>query len=332
MTFVPRYLLIISALFILPALSRADGEKNSYSAGLQLSVSKQTLAGIKTQPLVSAHYQPEFQAIAQVVDLQPLLNLREQYFNAQTEVESASAALALVQQASNRVQELYRHGVSSKRQLQDQQLADSAAHARVTSSQYRLQSINDNLAANWGETLSHWAKDSNNHDFESLINGRQALLLISLPAGLALPKNVKEIAVNATGNRQTPQMAVLIANAPQGSELSQGETYFFKTSRTKLRTGMRLSAWVATLGQLLTGFVIPASALMWHAGLATIYLKTAPEQFQRYTFTHFQPIAEGYFVAEPFPANAEVVVTGGQILLSQEFQGLIPVEDDGDDE
>jgi hypothetical protein len=336
------YLLLASILFAQPAIIWANTEKpaqtqpadngtDKHPAPVQLSQPKQALADLQTQPLIGSHYQPEFQASAQVVDLQPLLNLREQYFTAQTEVQGATTALALVQQVIKRTHELYRNGINSQRQLQEQQMAHSTAQARLNSSQYRLQSINDNLTANWGSTLSAWAKTSGNNEFASLINGQQALLLLSLPAGQTLPKETKQIAVDPTGDRQTPQPAQLISNAPQGSELSQGETYFFKTSRAKLRTGMRLSAWITKPGQALTGFVIPASALIWHAGLATIYIKIAPEQFQRLSFTHYYPVAQGYFVAATFPANAEIVTIGAQVLLSQEFRGLIPAEDDGDD-
>lgn len=323
---------------IAPATQSSETRKNeadevSHSSDLvQLSIAKQAVAGIKTQTPVSSHYQSEMQASAIVVDIQPLLNLREQFFAAQTEYQSATAALSLVQQAIQRTQELYRNGVNSKRQVQEQQIAHTAAQTRVTSSQYRLQSINDNLTANWGNTLSSWAKENHHNALTGIINGQQALLLISLPAGHTLPVGVKEIAVDPDGERQTPQLAQWIANAPQGSELSQGETYFFRTSRAKLRTGMRLSAWIAKPDQTLTGFNVTSSAVIWHAGLATIYVKTAPEYFKRLSLSAYHPIAHGYFVADPLPANTEVVTAGAQTLLSYEFQSLIPAEDnDGDD-
>ncbi|MCX7088677.1 MAG: hypothetical protein NTV00_11560 [Methylococcales bacterium] len=299
---------------------------------VQLSLAQQTVAGLKTQVLLSSHYLPEVHVSANVLDIQPLLTLREQYFSAQIENQSANTALTFTQQAIARTQELYRNGVNSQRQVQEQQMASGAIQARVSNSHARLQSINDQLMANWGITLSNWAKDPQNSDFARFINGQQALLLISLPAGHSLPKGLSHIDVDPNGERQSPQQAQFIASAPQGSELSQGETYFFKTSRRNLRTGMRLSAWMAKPDKALTGFTIPASALIWHGGEATIFLKTAPEHFTRLLLKQYYPIAQGYFVAEALPANAEVVVTGAQLLLSHAFRALIPAEDgDGDD-
>lgn len=324
--------LLFYCLFTYALLGKAAVDADDLAVStLRLSQAKQTLAGIKTQPLTPSQYQPELQATARVVDLQALLMLREQYFAAQTEVQSANAALALIQQAVNRTRALYQNGVNSKRQLQEQQITQSAAQARVTSSQYRLQSINDTLTTQWGSTLSAWAKANGNKAFSALVDGQQALLLVSAPVGLASLKN-KQIVVSASGDRQAPQLASFIAAAPQGGELNQGETYFFKTERANLRTGMRLSAWIAKPQQLLTGFTIPSTALIWHTGQATLYIKTAPEQFQRVTVTDYHPISQGYYVTADFPEHAEVVSIGAQTLLSEELHGMIPEEDaDGDD-
>lgn len=324
--------LLFYCLFTYALLGKAGVDTDGLAVStLTLSQAKQTLAGIKTQPLTHSQYQPELQATAQVVDLQSLLMLREQYFAAQTEAQSANAALALIQQTVNRTRELYQNGVNSKRQLQEQQITQSAAQARVTSSQYRLQSINDHFATQWGSTLSAWAKTDGNQAFSELVSGQQALLLVSVPVGLAPLKN-KPIVVSASGDRQTPQSASFIANAPQGGGVNQRETYFFKTARTNLRTGMRLSAWIAKPQQLLTGFTIPSAALIWHAGQAMIYIKTAPEQFQRVMVTDYYPISQGYYVTADFPEHTEVVGVGAQTLLSQELRGMIPEEDaDGED-
>ncbi|MEQ1636434.1 MAG: hypothetical protein ABL903_07060 [Methylococcales bacterium] len=298
---------------------------------IRLSLAKQAIAGLQTQALVSSHYQTELQATASVIDIQPLLNLREQYFAVQTEVESANSALTLSRQAIIRTQELYRSGVNSQRQMQEQQLAHNAIEARLTASRYRLQSINDTLNTSWGSTLSVWVKTANHPEFNSFINGQQALLLISMPAGCSL-KGITQIVVDPNSERHAPQTATFIANAPLGSELSQGETYFFKAQRVKLRTGMRLSAWISKPEQLLSGYFIPASALIWHSGTATIYLKTASEEFKRLSLKHYYPVTQGYFVADELPINAKVVSIGAQTLLSHEFRALIPAEDnDGDD-
>lgn len=61
---------------------------------------------------------------------------------------------------------------------------------------------------------------------------------------------------------------------------------------------------------------------------AFVYVKTAEEQFSRRPIEHYSPTAGGYFVASGLNAGEQLVVTGGQMLLSEEFRGQIPDEDD----
>lgn len=315
--------------FSLPSPSLADTVNDNPS--INLSESKQTQAGIQTLRPLLTHFQAELQTTATVVDLQSLLNLREQYLTALAEQQGATAAVNYAKQAMSRTEALYRNGVNSQRQLQGLQMQLSSDQARLNSNRYRLQSLNENLLSNWGDTLAAWAKSHDNPTIQAFINTRQALLLVTLPANQSLPEPVTQIAVDPNGNRQNAQIAQLISKAPYGSEISQGETYFFQTPRSRLRTGMRLSAWVTAPGTAQTGFNIPHTALIWHAGQAGIYLKIAPGQFIRQPLQHYFPNAQGYFVAEKLPENAEIVTTGAQLLLSQELRAIIPTEDDGDD-
>lgn len=307
--------------------SQAIGQHNL----VMLDAAQQTQAGIQTQALKIVQHQAEFQATASVVDLQPLLSLREQYFSALAEHQGAVASLRFAKQTANRAETLYQNGVSSQRQLQSQQMQMQTDQARVNSSQYRLQSLNESLLSHWGATLSGWAKLPDNAAIRAFITAEQALLLLTLPANQSLPAKMMQIVIAPSGDRQKIQTAQLISKAPQGSEISQGETYFLQTSRNNLRTGMRVSAWIEIPGSAQNGVNIPGSAIIWHAGHANIFLKTAPEQFTRHTLDQYQPMTQGYFVADDLPANAEVVTTGAQLLLSQELKAIIPREDDGDD-
>lgn len=299
---------------------------------LTLSAVKQRAAGIKTQAIQRGQYQPEIQVSAQVMDLQNMLSVRETYFTALIEQQSAERALALSQQTLNRIQALFRNGVNSQRQLQEQELAHSTLQARVNSANYRLQSIEDTLTLTWGMPLSSWIKDKHSVELQRFIQGEQLMVLVSLSGSKSIAKGLSSIVVDRDGERQSPQNAQLIASAPHSSELSQGETYFFKTARGNLRTGMRLSAWIPNATQPLAGVIIPGSALLWHAGHAKVYIKIGAEQFQAVSIGQYFRVADGYFIAQALPETAEVVVTGAQLLLSYASHSLIPTEDnDGDD-
>ena len=309
----------------------ATTQSSQVRASVYLSSTAQTQAGIVTRQFEPAQLPTEFPAQANVIDLQGLLEIRGQYLTALAEQQSASAALNFAQQTLNRTEALYQNGVNSQRQFQNLQMQLRVEQARLNSSQYRLQSLNDNLVANWGNPLAEWIKAQDNVQFRNLVNGREALLLLTLPANQHLPEPATHIEVEPNGERQKAQVAQFISKAPKGSDISQGETYFFRTPKAGLRTGMHLSAWITAPGGARKGYVVPVSALIWHAGQAALYLKTAPEQFMRQTITQLSPIKEGYFIADALPDRVEVVITGAQLLLSQEFRAIIPTEDDGDD-
>jgi hypothetical protein len=91
---------------------------------------------------------------------------------------------------------------------------------------------------------------------------------------------------------------------------------------------MNITAWIPEQNVQLAGVVIPKSALMWYMGQAIVYLKTAPDTFVRRPIGQYSLMTEGYFIADALHPGEQIVVTGGQMLLSEELRGQIPKEDD----
>ena len=337
-----KFLLCLSMLiFLAAAQARADdddaplqttADKTDIAAtpSLHLTEAIQTLAGIQVAPVQNAEFQTEFQASASVLDLQPLLQLREQYFAAQAEYQSAQAGVKAAEQGIRRVRELLQAGANSERQWQEQQMQFNVSNAKLSSSQTRLQALDDQLLSQWGEPISSWVKSATHAEMRALISTQKVLLLLSLPANQPLPASIKSIAMAPDGNRQQTQTAQFIASAPLGSQLVQGETYFFSSVRHKLRTGMHLTAWINAAGNKLAGFHVPTSALLWHGGHAVLYFKTGAETFARFKVEQYFPHNQGYFIVGSYPANSGVVTVGAQLLLSQEFRHTLQAEEDGD--
>ena len=91
---------------------------------------------------------------------------------------------------------------------------------------------------------------------------------------------------------------------------------------------MRVAAWIPEQGENQSGVIIPKSALIWYMDQAFVYIKTDAEQFSRRTIDQYWATSDGYFVGGGINAGEQLVVTGGQMLLSEEFRGQIPNEDD----
>lgn len=327
----------IACLFILSITSSfADDDdkpvaKPPESNGMgtvSLSAKAQSLSGLQTITLEPVEHHAEFNAHGKAVNLQPLIELRHRYLVALSEHGGATARFKQAEQNIQRQQDLYHEGATSKRNLQVQQAQWQTDKAQVDASGTQGKAIAAEAKLNWGEKLTEWALAKDSDKLSVFLSGQKTLLQITLPVNKQLASDISSIAVEASGNRSAASKAELISAAPQTDTTAQGESYFFQTDGRRIRTGMRVAAWIPEQGENQSGVVIPKSALVWHLDQAFVYIKTAEEQFSRRTIDQYSATTGGYFVGNGIKAGEQLVVTGGQMLLSEEFRGQIPDEDD----
>jgi hypothetical protein len=359
--------LLIACIFMLgiaPAIAD-DDDKPAASTGqgaIVLAAKAQAASGLQTITLAAVSNHPEFTAYGKAVNIQPLMELRHRYLVALSERGGAAARFKQAEQNIRRQQDLYREGVASKHNLQIQQAQWHTDKALFDASGVQGKAIIDEARLTWGQKLAEWALSADADQLSGFLSGEKTLLHITLPVNKQLAGDIKSIEVEASGNRSAAIKAELISAAPQTDATAQGESYFFqvdgrrdcsgqscdmhaipgdcrvRSRRTcgihtvpgdnRIRTGMRVAAWIPEPGESQSGVVIPKSALIWHMDQAFVYIKTAEEQFSRRPIEHYSATAGGYFVGSGLSAGEQLVVTGGQMLLSEEFRGQIPDEDD----
>jgi hypothetical protein len=294
---------------------------------IHLDAKAQQQAGLKTITLTPASYHAEFTAYGKVLAIQPLIELRHRYLLALTESNAASAKFKQAEQNIKRQQTLYGEGITAKRSLEDQQAQWQIDKAVLEASHVQHQTVKEEAELAWGKTLSVWALANNSESFNALLSGQQKLLKITLPSSQQTADVPKTIAIDAAGNRGKAQQAHLIAPAPQTDTGTQGVSYFFQTSGKNLSVGMNVSAWIAESDSQATGVMIPKPALLWAMDQAFVYVKSDDDHFSRRAIIHYAPSNQGYFISEGLQADEELVITGGQMLLSEELRGQIPDED-----
>jgi hypothetical protein len=320
-------------LFSIPLV--ADDEKLSSEVQndtgqsvIRLGTEAQKLSGIETIVLKPASHHAEFTASGKAINIQPLLALRNRYLLALTERSGAKARFKQAEQNISRQQDLYRDGVSSKRNLQEQQAQWQSYKAHVDATDFQGKAIIDEALLNWGKELTDWALSNDSDKLGAFLSGRQTLLQITLPANKHLPDNIKNIFIEVSGNRSKAHKAELISMAAQTESVAQGESYYFQTDDKNIITGMNVSAWIPDQNAKLTGVIIPKSALIWYMGQPLVYLKTAEETFSRSTVNHYSVTADSYFIPDAIEPGEQIVTKGAQMLLSEELRGQIPSEND----
>lgn len=326
---------LLCAVFSIPVAMADDDDAPSTQkvqrvAGqtvITLDAKAQQHAGLETIVLKPATYHAEFTAYGKVLAIQPLIELRQRYLLALTERNSSSAKFKQSEQNVSRQQTLYQEGISAKRNLQDQQVQWQIDKAQLEATHFQNQTIKEEAELTWGKTLSAWVLANDSDKLNALLSGQQKLLQITLPSGQQLADNVKTIAVEVAGNRGKAYQAELISAAPQTDAGTQGSSYFFQTRAKNARVGMNVTAWIPEQDSQLSGVIIPKSALLWSMDQAFVYVKTDDDTFSRRLINHYSISGDGYFVSEELKPDEELVITGGQMLLSEEMRGQIPDED-----
>src|SRR5664280_480644 len=150
-------------LFLTP-LAVADDEKpasevqnNTGQPTIRLDTEAQKLSGIEILTLKPASHHAEFTAYGKAINIHPLLALRNRYLLALTERSSAKAKFKQAEQNINRQKDLYRNGVSSKRNLQEQQAQWQSYKAQADATDFQGKAIIDEAMLLWGKELTDWA-------------------------------------------------------------------------------------------------------------------------------------------------------------------------------
>ncbi|MGR9106340.1 MAG: hypothetical protein ACU843_05340 [Gammaproteobacteria bacterium] len=309
-------------------LPEASADSFETAGILHLSEAQQELAGIITQLIPAKDYLPEKRAFGTVLSLAPLLEISRQIERAQSQRKVAAAKLAAARTAYRHVRDLYNDQAIARFKLDQSEMEWIGASAGYEQAVAQTNSVRIQAIQNWGEILTEWAADPGGSEFSEFVQRKSVLLSVSLPAGESLPQGVRTVFVHRGTARSEARPAELISSAPVTAENTQGESYFFQSRADELRSGMNLYVWIPEPGETHKGVEIPSNALVWRDGRPWTYLKVAPDSFLRHIVEHARDQSDRWFLGGDSQPNAEIVVLGGQTLLSREFHWQIPNEDD----
>ena len=311
-----------------------DDEEDEHVLGnhmVQIDDEISAYAGIKTLALSSIQFTPETKVVAKVVDIHPLLLLRAHYNQAVATLNVAKVTEKSASQELARLQSLAKGaGSVAMKKVTYAQVLLKQEKAKVQALKVDVQAIRDEALQTWGSTVSGWVLTKDAKEWQRLLSHQDSLLLVALPTDLSLSANTSFIRVARNGNRDHARKAYYVSSALVTDQLIQGETYFFKTATGKLRTGMRLDAWVPQSSETLAAVFIPHQAMVWDAGQPWVYIQVEEDLYQRRALTSGVATAGGLFFVEGFEVGEELVILGAQMLLSEEFRWQILDEDDDD--
>jgi hypothetical protein len=296
------------------ALSRQGG-----SAAVHLPKDSQEASGIAVQTLETARADSAAEVYGVVVNIQPLLDLRARYRASVSEARSLRAAAFNSAADYQRFKKLFEDDRNvSERALQVAEAQWEADQARLAAAEQAVAAVRDTIRAGWGEVLAGWATNPESSALQALAQQREVLAQITLPYDLQAQAEKVALFLAPVSVPDQARPARFISAAPQTDATLPGVTYFYVASAHGLRVGMRVAGQLKLGGKTREGVVVPPTAVVWHGGKAWAYVKEEDDLFVRKEVSTAQELGNGWFDAGHFKPGDEIVVSGAQLLLSEE--------------
>lgn len=295
-----------------------------------LSPESQQQSGITTTALRAASHQAEIASFGMVVGIDPLVELRTRYLAARADASVVRASIGNSKQEYQRLLQLNRDNRNvSDRAVAVAEAAWQADEARLAAAETAASSLRDAMRQQWGDALTEWAtQPTTNAALQQLLQHESVLLQVTLPFDATTPGKDIPLLIEPTGAQSKAIKATFVSAAPKTDTTIQGTTYYYRAPADNLRAGMRVSARLAAPAKPAQGVTVPAAAVVWYANKAWVYQKQGSDKFIRRLISTDIEVDDGWFNTAGVTAGEEVVTSGAQLLLSEEFKSQIKNENE----
>jgi hypothetical protein len=301
---------------------------------VSLSPAVQANSGIVTAKISKASFRGEQKSLGNVVAIDSLIDAKARYLSLITDANIARAANSQNLKQYQRLKELNADDKNvSDRAVQEALAVTNADKAKVTSAEMQLKSLQTTTQLQWGEELAKLIlSEKLAPHLQKLLSRENVLVQISLPLASNAPVAGSSIGILPLNERINPIKAFYVSPATQSDSNGFGKTFYYSAPAESLRIGMRVSVEAETKGETSNGVIIPSNAVVWYAGKPWAYFKQGAnkegqDQFVRKPISADTEVDTGWF-NQGLSADSEVVVSGAQLLLSEEFKYLIKNENE----
>jgi hypothetical protein len=297
---------------------------------VSLPLATQQNSGITTAKVSSAVFQGEVKSFGNVVSIDSLTEAKARFLNLKTDIAIARAASGSNLQQYQRLKTLNADDKNvSDRAVQEALAAVSADTSKITASELQLKNLQTSTKLQWGQALANLAfEDKLAPHLANLLDRKNVLIQVSLPLNTLTPATGSSINVSPLNESVAPIKAIYVSPASTSDSNGFGKTFYYSAPADLLRIGMRVNIQAAAdASDTANGIVIPSNAVVWYAGKPWAYFKQGKDQFVRKPISTDTEVDAGWF-NQGIDANSEVVVSGAQLLLSEEFKYLIKNENE----
>lgn len=296
---------------------------------LRLPEAERRMAAIATAPLMAARAEPSEPVQGTVADLRPLVEARGRYLAQVGQVRALKPALAAAEAEYQRALALFRDDRNvAERAVQAAEAQARVAREQLAAAEAVLRAQADGLRAEFGPVLAEMAINPASTALAALLDGREVLVSLAIAPELEATLARHPVSVEPAGGG-VRRPARLLSASPAAAGALAGASYWFRTGSAGLRSGMRVVGYVPTGGARLSGVAVPAGAVVWYAGRSWVYAAAdEPDVFERVPVVLGEAVPGGWFATGGLESGRQVVVTGAQLLLSEELEYQIRNENE----
>jgi RND family efflux transporter MFP subunit len=280
---------------------------------------------------------PRFTSLDQV-------DLATKLLSAKSEVEATAASLVASRAEYQRLSVLNANGLgASVRAVQEAEAKVKGEEARLRGATETCKVIEAAMAAQAGpsgpvtlkvdyagQVVELWARPGEaveaGQTLLKLARFDQVLAAVTVPLGEKVDSSVSTARLVVAGSENQVLPAERVALAPTASSMTLGQTFLFRLTEGKLglRPGMAVTAYLPATGHASKGVVMPRSAVIRYAGRAWAYVQQ-DDKFIRREVAVDEPAERGWLVTSGWQEGQRVVVSGAQVLLSEELKSQIQI-------
>lgn len=293
---------------------------------ITLDRATQDRSGTAVAPLKPLSHQEEVKAYGTVLPLQDLTDLHNAYAAARAQVEKTRAGFEVSRKTYERLKALHENDQNvSDKALQTAEEAWRSGGAEARAAQDVLRTLEGTARQRWGGVLAGWLMDAS-PAFDRLVQQHDILVQVTLFSETQIPAAPRTAFVQTSNGAPAP--VTLISPSPRTDPRIQGMSFFYlaPAQGTGLLPGMNIIAYLP-VGPQVQGVLLPASAVTWWQGKAWVYVQKETGHFVRREVSTESPVQEGWFVSKGLSAGDQLVVSGAQLLLSEEFRSQIQADE-----
>jgi hypothetical protein len=288
---------------------------------VRLTPEERARVGLETAILPAKPHRQELTAYGSVLDLARVTELTNAYAGAVAALQTARARAEVSASAARRARSLG-PGTMAAAQIETVEATVLTDRAAVTAAESQLRTLAATAQQEWGPVLGRGIVERG-----PLVT---LLMQVTLPPGEVL--NPAPDAAFAEVPPQSVRVPLrLVSPATRTDPRIQGQSFFYLVSGAGgLLPGMSTMAFLPA-ARSATGVLVPEDAVVHGEGGTWVYRGVQGGGYVRHPVRADAPLSADAFVVEDLPDGSEIVLKGGQALLSEEMKGQIRVAGDDDD-